>query len=74
MEYFLDYFEPRRYDLQFRINREKTHLEGVTTITGTAKNSVVKFHCQDVNISEILVDGKKYFAEKAVGDKFITLE
>ena len=59
MERLLEYFEPIHYTLNLSANRNKTRLIGETTIVGSAKSHVVKFHAVDLELKSVEVDGVK---------------
>ena len=56
MERFLDYFVPERYDLDLRINAEKTKLDSTAIIYGEAKTSTIKFHFVKSTVKRIAID------------------
>ena len=58
MERFFDYFEPEHYDLDLRINADKTRLKGTAIITGVAKAETIKLHAEKLRISDFEINGK----------------
>lgn len=59
MEKYLDYFRPEKYILDLDIDKHKKHIGGVVTVTGEVLQEIVKFHAVELNISDVIVDGKK---------------
>ena len=58
MERFLDYFKPEHYELDLRINADKTRLTGTAIITGVAKAEQIKLHAEKLRISDFEINGK----------------
>ncbi len=56
MERFYDYFAPAHYDLDLNINSRKTKIDGHAEILGEVKNSTIKLHAVDIEISNLIVD------------------
>ena len=59
MERFLKYFVPEKYILDLDINKHKKTIGGVVTVTGEVLNEVVKFHAVRLDVSDVLINGKK---------------
>ena len=59
MERFLTYFEPEKYVLDLKIGKHQKTIGGLVTVVGDAKKDEIKFHAVRLNVSEVLVDGKK---------------
>ena len=60
MERFFDYFAPAHYDLDLRINDEKTRISGTAVITGEAKAETIKLHAVRMEIKSVQLDGAKF--------------
>ena len=72
MERLLEYFVPERYELSIGVNKFGKKLGGVVEIWGEAKTETVKFHAAGLEVSQVLVNGKK--AEFECGDGVLTLK
>ena len=59
MERLLDYFVPEKYVLNIAIDKDKKALSGMVVISGEALNETVKFHAVELEIVEVLVNGKE---------------
>ena len=57
MDRLLKYFEPEKYTLDLRIDKNKKTIGGVVTIVGEAKADKVKFHAVRLNINDVKIDG-----------------
>ena len=60
MERFFDYFTPAHYDLDLRINDEKTRINGTVVISGEAKAETIKLHAVRMEIKSVYLDGAKF--------------
>ena len=56
MERLLEYFIPSHYDLDLRINNEKTTINATAVIYGDAKASNIKLHAVGLSIDNVVVD------------------
>ena len=56
MEKLLGYFVPERYELDFRINKDKTKIAARAAITGEVKHGEIRLHSVDLDIKNVLVD------------------
>lgn len=59
MERFLDYFKPKKYILNLMVNKSQKTIVGEVKITGEALSDTIKFHAVKLEITDVLVDGKK---------------
>ena len=59
MEKLLDYFVPERYVLDIAIDKGKKTIGGVVTVIGEVLAEMVKFHAVRLEITNVLVNGKK---------------
>ena len=59
MERFLDYFVPEKYALDLAIDKDAKIICGIVTVTGEAVREDVKFHAVDLDIMEVMVNGRK---------------
>ena len=57
MDRLLKYFEPEKYTLDLKIDKNKKTIGGVVTIVGEAKAGKVKFHAVRLNINDVKIDG-----------------
>ena len=57
MDRLLKYFEPEKYTLDLKIDKNKKTIGGVVTIVGEAKADKVKFHAVRLNINDVKIDG-----------------
>ena len=60
MERFFDYFTPEHYDLDLKINDEKTRIHGTVLLRGVAKVETIKLHAVRMEIKSVSVDGVKF--------------
>lgn len=60
MERFFDYFAPAHYDLDLKIDDEKTKIAGTAVISGEAKAETVKLHAVRMDIKSVYLDGAKF--------------
>ena len=60
MERFFDYFTPNHYDLDLKINAEKTKINGEAVILGEAKAETIKLHAVRMDIKSVHIDGAKF--------------
>lgn len=60
MERFFDYFTPNHYDLDLKIDAEKTKINGEAIILGEAKAETIKLHAVRMDIKSIHIDGAKF--------------
>ena len=68
----MGYFVPERYELDFRINEDKTKIAARATITGEVKHGEIRLHSVDLDIKNVLVDNAetdRYRTDK--GELFI---
>ncbi len=59
MEQFLDYFKPKNYKLDLKIDKEKDSIDGTVLISGKPKKSEVFLHAVNMKIKSLKIDGKK---------------
>ncbi len=59
MERLLEYFVPEKYKLNLLIDKHKKTIGGEVIVYGEAKNEVVKFHAVELEITDVLVNGKE---------------
>ena len=59
MERLLDYFVPEKYALDLAIDKDAKIICGIVTVTGEAVREDVKFHAVDLDIMEVMVNGRK---------------
>jgi len=52
----LAYFVPERYDLDLRINKNKTKITATVEITGEAKSDKIRLHAVDMDIKAVKLD------------------
>jgi len=57
MEKLLAYFVPEHYDLDLRINKNKTKINALVTIMGEAKSEKIRLHAVDMAIKTVKLDG-----------------
>ena len=67
MEYFLDYFKPKNYQLNLNIDKEKKTVKGVVNVKGTAKAAEIKFHAVGFKIDKVKINGIKSEFEHSDG-------
>ncbi len=60
MERFFDYFAPSHYDLDLKIDAEKTKITGVAQIRGAVKAETIKLHAVRMDIKSVFIDGAKF--------------
>ena len=60
MERFFDYFAPSHYDLDLKIDAEKTKLAGEAVIRGDVKAETIKLHAVRMDIKSVYIDGTKF--------------
>ena len=60
MERFFDYFAPAHYDLDLKIDDEKTKISGIAIISGEAKAETIKLHAVRMDIKSVYIDGAKF--------------
>ena len=56
MEKLLAYFVPERYDLDLRINKNKTKITATESIVGEAKSDKIRLHAVDMTIKTVKLD------------------
>ncbi len=59
MERLLNYFVPENYQLDIAVDKFKKTIGGVVVVTGKVLEETVKFHAVKLDITDVLVDGKK---------------
>ncbi|MBO7718147.1 M1 family metallopeptidase [Candidatus Saccharibacteria bacterium] len=59
MERLIKYFVPEKYVLDIIINKFEKTIGGVVTVTGEAKNEIIKFHAVRLKITDVLINGKR---------------
>ena len=57
MDRLLKYFEPEKYTLDLKIDKNKKIIGGVVTIVGEAKADKIKFHAVRLNVKDVKADG-----------------
>lgn len=72
MEKLLAYFVPERYDLDLRINKNKTKMTAKVTILGEAKADKIRLHAVDMDIKSVKLDGKE--AKFKYADKELSID
>lgn len=60
MERFFDYFAPSHYNLDLKIDDEKTKITGQVQITGEVKAETIKLHAVRMEIKSVQLDGVKF--------------
>lgn len=58
MEYYLDFFEPKNYNLKLSINKHTKKIYGTEIITGVVKAKNIKFHAVCTKIKSLSANGK----------------
>lgn len=56
MERLLNYFVPEKYVLDLVVDKSRKYIGGKVTITGSAKENVIKFHAVNLKITKVLVE------------------
>lgn len=59
MERLAKYFTPEKYVLDLEIDKHKKTIGGVVTVTGEALDETVKFHAVELEVSDVMVNGKR---------------
>ena len=59
MERLLKYFTPQKYTLDIAIDKDKKTIGGAVVVSGKVLDETVKFHAVGLDITDVLVDGKK---------------
>ena len=72
MERLLEYFVPEKYKLNLLIDKHKKTIGGEVIVYGEAKNEVVKFHAVELEITDVLVNGKEM--EFKTGGKMLEIK
>ncbi|MDO4978668.1 MAG: M1 family metallopeptidase [Candidatus Saccharibacteria bacterium] len=72
MERLLNYFTPRSYKLNLKIDKNSPDASATVEIVGVSKSDVVKLHAKGLNIKKAVVDGVE--TETALDDDVLTLK
>jgi len=57
VERLLDYFVPEKYVLDIYVDKQQKILRGKVTVNGESKNEIIKFHCVDLQVLKVIVNG-----------------
>lgn len=58
MERYLDYFEPEKYVLDLKVDKNKKTIGGRVSVVGKAIQNRIKFHAVNMDVTEVLIHGK----------------
>ena len=70
MEQLLEFFRPKNYQLDLKIDKEKKSLKGKVVVRGTAKAADVRMHAVGLTIEKVKV-GDKAFDFAMDGDELV---
>ena len=71
MEYLLDYFTPKNYNLSLNINKSSGRVYGTAIITGEPQADTVKFHAKNLKITSVTDENGKKLTPKVENDELI---
>lgn len=72
MEKLLAYFVPERYDLDLKINKNKTKIAATVEIKGEAKSETIRLHAVDMEIKSVKLDEADAKFEQKDGELIIS--